>query len=111
MNARSPIPSAVQRIAAISTPHASRYLQQLCKHFAHKIPVTFDERSGQITFSIGECRLSARDGLLRLSLTAEDDEKAAQLQDIVARHLVRFRLPRGTRDYMARTVLRRTCAG
>ncbi|NSZ60032.1 DUF2218 domain-containing protein (plasmid) [Agrobacterium tumefaciens] len=90
MNARSPIPSAVQRIAAISTPHASRYLQQLCKHFAHKIPVTFDERSGQITFSIGECRLSARDGLLRLSLTAEDDEKAAQLQDIVARHLVRF---------------------
>lgn len=86
----SPSPSAVQRVAAVGTPNASRYLQQLCKHFTHKLPVAFDERSGEIAFSIGQCRLTARDGLLRLSLASEDEEKMAQLQDVVVRHLLRF---------------------
>ncbi len=77
-------------VAYITTPNASKYLQQLCKHFAHKPPVTFDERSGQVTFTIGECDLSAEAGALKISLTAADNERMAQLRDVVARHLVRF---------------------
>ena len=45
--------------ARIATPLASRYLQQLCKHFAHKLPVEFDPQRGRIEFSIGLCRLEA----------------------------------------------------
>ena len=29
-----------------ATPNGSKYLQQLCKHFAHKAEVTFDSLSG-----------------------------------------------------------------
>jgi len=76
--------------AAVTTPLAGRYLQQLCKHFAHKLDVTFDERSGQVVFPTGTCRLDAREGSLLLSLSAPDDARMTQLQDVVARHLVRF---------------------
>lgn len=77
-------------VADVATEHASRYLQQLCKHFQHKLPVTFDETAGQVDFSIGSCRLDARDGVLTISLVAPDHEQMAQLQDVVVRHLVRF---------------------
>lgn len=32
--------------ATISTTRASGYLQQLCMHFAHKVPVTFTPQAG-----------------------------------------------------------------
>jgi hypothetical protein len=76
--------------ASIATEHASRYLQQLCKHFAHKRPVTFTPEQGQITLGAGECRLAAEDGALKLALEAADEAQLAQLQDVVVRHLVRF---------------------
>jgi len=90
MDQQPKILSSARAVAGVVTPNASRYLQQLCKHFAHKLPVIFDERSGQITFSIGECRLGADDGMLRLSLAAPDEVQMMQLQDIVVRHLLRF---------------------
>jgi hypothetical protein len=90
MNDQSPVVLPARSVAEIATPNAGRYLQQLCKHFRHKRPVTFDEWSGQIGFSAGECRLDAHKGVLRLSLTAPDDAQMAQLQDVVARHLLRF---------------------
>lgn len=90
MNEHVPIRSASRCVAEVATLNASRYLQQLCKHFAHKRPVTFDERSGQIDFSAGICRLGADDNTLKLALSSADDAQMAQLQDVVARHLVRF---------------------
>jgi hypothetical protein len=79
-----------QSEAQIVTPHASRYLQQLCKHFAHKLPVTFDPAAGRIGFPIGDCDLSADGERLRMHLTAPDSSQLAQLKDVVIRHLVRF---------------------
>ena len=76
--------------AEITTPRASRYLQQLCKHFAHKLPVTFDPNTGKISFSTGDCDLSADGERLHLNLTAPDGSQMTQLKDVVVRHLVRF---------------------
>jgi hypothetical protein len=76
--------------AQVATAQASRYLQQLCKHFDHKLPVTFDAQAGRIAFASGVCDLVADAGLLRLTCTAPDAEQLARLQDVVARHLVRF---------------------
>src|SRR5689334_5480916 len=90
MDEHSPDIPTVQSLAEVATTNAERYLQQLCKHFQHKRPVTYDQRSGQITFSIGECRLAAGEGVLKLMLAAPDDAQMAQLQDVVARHLLRF---------------------
>jgi len=81
---------AVHSFAEATTPEASRYLQQLCKHFQHKRPVTFDERSGYIDFPAGNCRLSATADMLTISLAAPDDARMTELQDVVARHLLRF---------------------
>jgi hypothetical protein len=75
---------------AIPTKHASRYLQQLCKHFAHKRPVTFDEQAGEISFSVGDCRLKADGSALHIDLIAPDADDMVQLKDVVIRHLVRF---------------------
>jgi len=90
MNGTTPTGEATQSRAEVATPNASRYLQQLCKHFAHKLPVTFDARSGRVSFSIGDCILTADDGVLKLSLDAPDAAQLEQLQDVVARHLLRF---------------------
>jgi hypothetical protein len=77
-------------IARVETERASIYLQQLCKHFAHKLPVTFTPEKGQITFSIGICRLEASGGILVLGAEAEDDTKLTQLQGVIDKHLLRF---------------------
>src|SRR5262245_19295918 len=76
--------------ARIETERASIYLQQLCKHFAHKLPVTFAPEQGQITFSAGICRLEASNGVLVLKAEAEDDARLVQLQGVIDKHLLRF---------------------
>jgi uncharacterized protein len=81
---------AASGVAEIVTPHAGRYLQQLCKHFQHKLQVTFNAAAGSIEFVSGVCTLAAGNGVLRLSVMVRDASQLAQLQDVVARHLVRF---------------------
>jgi hypothetical protein len=76
--------------ARITTERASIYLQQLCKHFAHRLPVEFTPERGQITFSSGTCRLAANSDVLTLEAESADAAQLAQLQDVVARHLLRF---------------------
>ena len=80
----------VRSETAIGTEQASRYLQQLCKHFAHKIPATFDEHAGHVSFKVGECRLKAEDATLHILLEAPNAEDMEQLKDVAIRHLVRF---------------------
>jgi uncharacterized protein len=90
MNDTSTMTRDAQRVAEIATPNASRYLQQLGKHFAHRLPVTFDPHAGAIAFAFGECRLEAGEDVLKLTVTTPDASQLEQLQDVVARHLVRF---------------------
>ena len=56
----------VREIARVPTAHAQRYLGQLCKHFAHKIPVEHSEREGRITFGAGVCRATSDEAALTL---------------------------------------------
>lgn len=81
---------SAQSTATIATGKASRYLQQLAKHFQHKLPVTFDPAAGHIAFPMGDCRMAADDERLVLTVEVPDAEQLPQLQDVVARHLVRF---------------------
>lgn len=78
--------------ARVATELPRRYLGQLCKHFQHKLPVTLGERHGTIQFSAGTCEVEATedDKALVLRVTAADAEGLARLEDVVARHLVRF---------------------
>jgi hypothetical protein len=74
----------------LPTEHAGRYLIQLCKHFAHKIPASYEDGEGQISFEGGVCRLSADPKTLIMAVEATDDESATRLAGVMARHLERF---------------------
>lgn len=76
--------------ARVALESPGRYLGQLCKHFAHKLPVTLEEVRGSIAFPMGICRLEAVEGLLVLQAEAEGAEALEQLQQVAARHLLRF---------------------
>ena len=72
------------------TGSSARYMAQLCKHFAHKIPVTLNERDGRIVFGAGVCDAAAEETGLRLRVSADDEAGLEQLQSVVIRHLQRF---------------------
>lgn len=74
----------------IATASASRYLQQLCKHFAHKIPAEWTPSAGRITFPLGPVDLVADDAGLCVTVEATDAARLGELEDVVVRHLVRF---------------------
>ncbi len=76
--------------ARVATAVAGRHLTQLCKHFQHKLPVTLSDDHGTIAFPGGTCALQANDGFLHMQVTADEEAALTTLEDVVARHLVRF---------------------
>ena len=77
--------------AEVTTAKASGYLQQLCKHFGHKLPVSFDPAQGRIEFQGGVCDLDATvPGVLGLRVSAAGASERERLEQVVASHLVRF---------------------
>ena len=60
------------------TENASKYLQQLCKHFAHKVQARCDDRSGEVALGTGPCRLWADASELRVEVMAPDAEELDQ---------------------------------
>ncbi|MCR5879126.1 DUF2218 domain-containing protein [Phenylobacterium sp. J367] len=77
-------------VADVATAHAAKYLVQLCKHWAHKLPVKQAGDAGRITLGLGQADLLAESGTLRITLTSPDAGQLDPLKDVVARHLVRF---------------------
>jgi len=76
--------------AVVSTAHASRYLQHLCKHWAHRFETDFDARTGRIVLPLGEARLKSDAETLTIDLTAKDAAELSGLRDVVVRHVERF---------------------
>lgn len=79
-----------QAQARVPTEKAGRYLVQLCKHFAHKVPAEWDERTGHVQFPPGTCRIAVEDGALQIFCEAESEEALATVKYIVEDHVVRF---------------------
>ncbi len=76
--------------ARVPTENASRYLQQLCKHWSHKFAVEFDPAHGVIHLPNTDCILDAEQGALTLELRASDPEALPRMGGVVADHLKRF---------------------
>lgn len=86
--------------ARVPTAHASKYLQQLCKHWQHNLAVTFTPEEGTITFpkdargadwsSDGVARLAASDDALIVTIEASNADHSEALEGTVQRHLDRF---------------------
>ncbi|NTJ65250.1 DUF2218 domain-containing protein [Agrobacterium rhizogenes] len=78
-------------VSNVKTEHASRYLQQLCKHWSHRFSVEFDAAAGQVPFSPENVLdLAVEPGNLVMTLTVEKPEDLEHMQNVVAEHLKRF---------------------
>lgn len=80
----------MQSETTVATTNASRYLQQLCKHFRHKITVEFDATEAHADFPWGACDMQASDEALTIQCRAEDPAALARLEYVVGDHLTRF---------------------
>ncbi|HML42370.1 MULTISPECIES: DUF2218 domain-containing protein [Hyphomicrobium] len=76
--------------ARVSSEKASRYLVQLCKHFAHKTTAEYDADQGRVDFQPGACLFRATEAQLLLMCEAETAEDLERIKLVVADHLVRF---------------------
>lgn len=75
----------------VPTASASRYLQQLCKHWSHKFAVEFTPMHGVIPFDeTRRCTLDASPDRLALRIDAADDAALERMQGVVIEHLKRF---------------------
>ena len=77
--------------AAVTTDSAKKYMIQLCKHWSHKLDVSWDETQGRIAFDQSRsCSLRAEDGLLHMQVETASDEELERTQKTVINHLNRF---------------------
>ncbi len=90
----------ISAIADVPTAHASKYLQQLCKHWQHNLAVEFTPDHGTVTFpkdargadwpGDGLATLDAGTEALVVRLDASSEAQLEGLKGVLARHLDRF---------------------
>ncbi len=81
--------------ATLPTDNASKYIAQLCKHFAHKIEVSWDENTGRITLPTGRADLTVAPGALTIRVEAEDVQALIQCRYVIDKHLAIFAFREG----------------
>lgn len=91
--------------AIVATEKGSRYLQQLCKHWAHNLSVEFDAQNARVLFpknargadwpGDGVFTMAAGDMALTCRIEASCDDQLEGLKGAVERHLNRFAFREG----------------
>ena len=81
--------------AEVPTEHATNYLRQLCRHWAHKYPVEFDatpgkDNHGKITLPKAYITLMSAPAALSVYLEIPDEADQSHMEEVVAEHLQRF---------------------
>ena len=72
------------------TLHAAKYIQQLCKHWAHKLEVEQSGQTGVVHFPAGVATMTAGTGELTVTISAQDEATVERLKGVVATRLDRF---------------------
>ncbi len=95
--------------ALVPTDKASRYLQQLCKHWSHNMAVEFDAEHGKVTFpkdargaewpGDGIFTMAAGSDTLTCRIEATSPGQIEGLKGAVERHLNRFAFREGELSY------------
>ena len=77
-------------IAVVPTENGWKYVQQLCKHWSHKLDVELGEKSGIVRFSDAVATMSADDQALTVEVEAASDDVLERMKGVVSSHLDRF---------------------
>lgn len=72
------------------TDHGSRYLQQLCKHFAHKTEVSHTQTQGRVVLERGLTDLTADASGLTVRIESETAKDLIHARFVIDSHLVTF---------------------
>jgi hypothetical protein len=75
--------------ARVPTANGAKYLQQLCKHWSHKLEVDLSEGKGVIRFPSAVATMEASPDCLLVTIEA-DRESLERMKGVVASHLDRF---------------------
>lgn len=81
--------------ARYPTPNAAKYVQQLARHFAHKIEIRTEGDSAHFTLEAGAVRLWAEEGVFLARVEAEDAKGIINLRHVIDKHLVIFAFREG----------------
>lgn len=76
--------------ARFKTEQASKYIAQLCKHFAHKVDAEYTEEEGQAVLPGATLTLNATPDALEIRLSSETLRDLTKGRYILEDHLVRF---------------------
>jgi hypothetical protein len=76
--------------ARVPTANGARYLQQLCKHWSHKLEVQLSDDEGIVRFPNAVATMKADADALTVRVEADDDETLQRMKGVVASHLDRF---------------------
>lgn len=76
--------------ANVPTQSASRYLQQLCKHWSHKFAVDFTTEQGRIELPGATATLKALPDALAVTLEGDEAATVETMKGVLADHLDRF---------------------
>jgi hypothetical protein len=80
----------------VKTANASRYLQQVCKHWSHRMPVTFTPTQAHLPFNAeNACLMGADAEGLDVRIDAADASQASRLGNALVEHLRRFAFREG----------------
>lgn len=73
-----------------ATENAQRYMTQLCKHFAHKVPAAVEGSEALVEFPKGRAKMHATPTALEVIIATPDAEAVGFLRAVIDDHLVRF---------------------
>lgn len=92
--------TTVTTTARVPTDSASKYIQQLCKHWSHNLAVEFTPENGTVIFpkdargadypGDAVVTFNAVEDGLDVRIDASSDAQLEGLKEVVARHLDRF---------------------
>ena len=76
--------------AQVPTTSGAKYLQQLCKHWAHKLDVELADSEGKVRFPDAVADFKAGPEALTVTIEAADPATVERMKEVVATHLDRF---------------------
>ena len=80
----------ITETARVPTTNGAKYLQQLCKHWSHRLEVELSGDTGTVRFPDAMARMTADADALTVTVEAAGEATVERMKSVVARHLDRF---------------------
>ena len=76
--------------ASVPTANAAKYIQQLCKHWSHRLEVDLSDEKGLVKFPAAVVTLEPGADALLVTIEGEEAETVERMKGVVATHVDRF---------------------